>query len=661
MSAARPVAKKPWSRAVTATAADTPAATDPFALDAGLTVRAQRPAWRVLAEVSIERHVQQHWRRAAGSKNDAAEPISQATRDLDAEFSSAWASFEAELVTPAAFTMLVARAQLSVDEAAVLAVAVAAEMDERLQHLLVYVHGDPARSRVELGDLGDLFDAEHPGVACLGSDEGPRRAAFVSLSTDAPWSRQAVVVQPSLLWALQGDSAPDPDLPIGATVFPVDLAERDGDGAEIERHRSVLIVGDDAVRRRQAAARHVAAERLIVTDVPVDDVAWSAVVREASLIGAGIALNTNEALTPTGRRWIERTTHLSWALSSVRPLPLDELPDRGWSEVEASTDVPTDEEWAAELGVGVERSHQLSSQQLELVGRAHRVRKGDVDAAVRRLVSGKLDGLARRIVPNRTWDDMVIGPERLGQLQDVVRRYRHSRLVYDDWAFQATPSRGLVALFSGPSGTGKTMAAEVIAGDLGLDLFKLELSAVVSKYIGETEKNLDQLFTAASTGNLVLFFDEADSMFGKRSEVRDARDRYANIEVSYLLQRLESYDGMVIMATNFEKNIDDAFLRRIHSRVDFVVPEAVERQSLWELQFPPQAPVDQIDFPLLAQRFELAGGSIRNVAVHAAFLAASAATPITMTCIVRALGREYRKLGRLVKPDDFGDLFELLA
>ena len=150
-------------------------------------------------------------------------------------------------------------------------------------------------------------------------------------------------------------------------------------------------------------------------------------------------------------------------------------------------------------------------------------------------------------------------------------------------------------------------------------------------------------------------------MFGKRSEVRDARDRYANIEVSYLLQRLESYDGVVIMATNFEKNIDEAFLRRIHSRVDFVVPEAAERQALWELQLPPEAPVEEIDFALLAQRFELAGGSIRNVAVHAAFLAASAGTPITMTCVTRALGREYRKLGRLVKPGDFGELFELLG
>jgi len=654
--AAKQTAKRSASQA--ATTQEHPTA--PAAPDRASTSTPPRPAWRALAAVAIERHVQHHWRHAAGFQ-EASDAVPETESDLEADFAAAWNAFEAELVTPAAFTMLVARAQLSVDEAAVLAVAIAAELDERLQHLLAYVHGDPMRSRLELGDLGDLFDAEHPGVACLGAAEGVRRAAFVSLSADAPWSRQALVVHPSLLWALEGDSAPDPDLPVGATTYPVDLAACGEDGAEIKRHRSLLIIGEDAVRRRQAAALGLAAERLLVTDVPADDVAWSAVVREASLLGAAVALNTEDTLTPTGRRWIERTTHLSWALSSARPLPLDELPNRDWLEVEASTDAPTDEEWASELGAGVERTHQLSPQQLELVGRAHRVRQGDLDAAVRRLVSGKLDGLARRIVPSRTWDDMVIGPERLTQLQDVVRRYKHSRQVYDDWAFRATPSRGLVALFTGPSGTGKTMAAEVIAGDLGLDLFKLELSAVVSKYIGETEKNLDQLFTAASTGNLVLFFDEADSMFGKRSEVRDARDRYANIEVSYLLQRLESYDGVVIMATNFEKNIDEAFLRRIHSRVDFVVPEAAERQALWELQLPPEAPVEEIDFALLAQRFELAGGSIRNVAVHAAFLAASAGTPITMTCVTRALGREYRKLGRLVKPGDFGELFELLG
>jgi SpoVK/Ycf46/Vps4 family AAA+-type ATPase len=216
----------------------------------------------------------------------------------------------------------------------------------------------------------------------------------------------------------------------------------------------------------------------------------------------------------------------------------------------------------------------------------------------------------------------------------------------------------VVALFVGPSGTGKTMAAEIVAGDLGLDLYKLDLSSVVSKYIGETEKNLEGIFDAAGAGNLVLFFDEADALFGKRSEVRDARDRYANIEVSYLLQRLESYDGLVVMATNFEKNIDEAFLRRIHVRVEFATPGPEERAAIWELNLPRGAPRgDDVDLTWLAERFELTGAAIRNAAVAAAFAAAAEASPITMTALVRGVAKEYVKLGRLVKPEDFGERY----
>ena len=230
------------------------------------------------------------------------------------------------------------------------------------------------------------------------------------------------------------------------------------------------------------------------------------------------------------------------------------------------------------------------------------------------------------------------------------------RQVYDDWGFTATPSSGVVALFSGPSGTGKTLAAEIVAGELGLDLFKLDLSSVVSKYIGETEKNLEVIFDAASAGNVVLFFDEADSLFGKRSEVKDARDRYANIEVSYLLQRLEAYDGLVIMATNFEKNIDDAFLRRIHVRIEFAVPGPEERVRIWEQSFPAGAPLAaDVDIDWLAQRFELSGGAIRNASLNAGFFAASHGEHITMQSVVVGLAREYRKMGRLITAKDFGE------
>jgi len=202
------------------------------------------------------------------------------------------------------------------------------------------------------------------------------------------------------------------------------------------------------------------------------------------------------------------------------------------------------------------------------------------------------------------------------------------------------------------------MAAEIIAGELELDLYKIDLSTIVSKYIGETEKNLEQIFEAAGGSNVVLFFDEADSLFGKRSEVKDARDRYANIEVSYLLQRLERYDGVVILATNFEKNIDDAFIRRIHARIDFSVPSAEQRREIWVQHLPSNAPLAaDVDLDGLAARFELSGGSIRNAAVNAAFSAVEDGASIGMIHLLSGVERELRKQGRLIKRDDFPELF----
>jgi SpoVK/Ycf46/Vps4 family AAA+-type ATPase len=341
-------------------------------------------------------------------------------------------------------------------------------------------------------------------------------------------------------------------------------------------------------------------------------------------------------------------------MTSALDLPLDEMPDRPWRDVEAAAAEPDDAEWTAALG-DVPRTHRLTADQLRRVQRTHHAAGGDLDRAVRRLAGGAIDRLARRIRPMRTWDDIVLSPARLSMLHEIVAQYRHADVVYERWGYTASPSRGQVALFSGPSGTGKTLAAEIIAGELGLDLFKLDLSAVVSKYIGETDQNLDRVFDAASAGNVVLFFDEADALFGKRSEVNDARDRYANIEVSYLLQRLESYDGLVTLATNLERNIDQAFLRRIQLRVEFAPPDVDERRAIWLHNLPASAPVaDDVDVDFLAERFELTGGSIRNATRKAAFLAADRGGRIDMEALVSGVVREYQKLGRLVKPSDFG-------
>ncbi|HJS96175.1 MAG TPA: ATP-binding protein [Solirubrobacteraceae bacterium] len=217
-----------------------------------------------------------------------------------------------------------------------------------------------------------------------------------------------------------------------------------------------------------------------------------------------------------------------------------------------------------------------------------------------------------------------------------------------------TGEHGVKVLFYGESGTGKTMAARVLAGELGLELYRIDLATVVSKYIGETEKNLDRLFSAAQDSNAILFFDEADAVFGKRSEVRDAHDRYANIEVAYMLQKMESYDGAVILATNLRSNIDDAFLRRLDLAVEFPFPEIDQRRAIWHTLLPARAPVaDDVDLDVLAGKFRLSGGSIRNCSLAAAFLAADDGGTIAMRHLLQAVFAEYLKLGRLTLESDF--------
>jgi SpoVK/Ycf46/Vps4 family AAA+-type ATPase len=228
--------------------------------------------------------------------------------------------------------------------------------------------------------------------------------------------------------------------------------------------------------------------------------------------------------------------------------------------------------------------------------------------------------------------------------------------VYDEWGFDRKLSlgKGLNVLFAGPSGTGKTMAAEVLAGELGLDLYKIDLSTVVSKYIGDTEKNLARIFAEAATSNAILFFDEADALFGKRSEVKDAHDRYANIEIGYLLQRMEEYEGVVILATNLRKNMDEAFVRRMHFTVEFPFPNAQDRRRIWAHIWPEATPRSaELDADVLARRFELAGGNIRNIALAAAFLAASDGGVVTMAHLLHATRREYQKMGKIVTDGEF--------
>lgn len=277
----------------------------------------------------------------------------------------------------------------------------------------------------------------------------------------------------------------------------------------------------------------------------------------------------------------------------------------------------------------------------------------DLWAACRRHGTPHLGTLAQKVATPFTWDDLVMSKDRVDRLREVVHHMRYRSVVLEQWGFsrKLATGRGLTMLFAGAPGTGKTMAAGVVARELELDLYQVDLSSVVSKYIGETEKHLARIFDEAERSQAVLFFDEADALFGKRSEVRDAHDRYANVETSYLLQRVEAYDGVVILASNFARNLDEAFVRRIRFILEFALPDEKERRRIWEQIWPVGVPrAEGLDLNFMAKRFELTGGYIRNIALSAAFLAAAEGGVVNLQHLLHATRREYQKMGKM--PDD---------
>ena len=280
----------------------------------------------------------------------------------------------------------------------------------------------------------------------------------------------------------------------------------------------------------------------------------------------------------------------------------------------------------------------------------------DLWEACRLRARPRLQDLAQHIVSGATWADIVLPAAQMNTLQTISLQVRHRAQVCDEWGFADKSNRGLglSALFGGPSGTGKTLAAEILANELELDLFRIDLSAVVSKYIGETEKNLRRVFDAAEEGGAVLFFDEADALFGKRSEVRDSHDRYANVEISYLLQRMEAYRGLAILATNMKEALDLAFLRRLRFVVQFPFPDQAQRAEIWQKIFPVKTPTDSLDIARLA-RLSISGGNIRNIALNAAFAAADAGEPVRMPHLLGAVRLEYEKLEKPLTHTELGD------
>jgi ATP-dependent 26S proteasome regulatory subunit len=384
-------------------------------------------------------------------------------------------------------------------------------------------------------------------------------------------------------------------------------------------------------------------------------------LRDARLLGAALMIegyggqdSEHDAASFAG----ELAMHIQFDF----PMPAFEERRDSW-QAAGALDLEEAEQLAAMYRLGareIRSTVEMARSIANLDGRMS-VTLNDLKSAARTQSQPRLTSLAQKITPHYTWEDIVLPDDRMAQLSEIANQVLYQHIVYEEWglAKKSSLGRGVAALFAGQSGTGKTMAAEVIANDLGLDVYKIDLSGLVSKYIGETEKNLARVFEEASDTNAILFFDEADAVFGKRSEVRDSHDRYANIEVSYLLQKMEEYDGIVVLATNLRSNLDEAFLRRMRAIVEFPFPEVEDRLRIWQRTISSAAPLAaDVDLPFMARQFRIAGGNIRNIVLLAAFLAASQDKDIGMTHLIQGAKREYQKLGRLIAESDFGRWYE---
>jgi hypothetical protein len=580
-----------------------------------------------------------------------------------------------------------------------LLVALAPDLDPRFERLYGYLHDDVSRRRASVGlalELSGVGEGSGAGRARLGP-LAPLVAGGLLVVEDAdrPFLTRALRVPDRVAAHLLGDATPDAAVEALATIAAAhDAAGTDAlEGGLRAGARLAYVrerIGTAAVTLAARALGRVGPPPVVVDLgrlVPGDDPreAAAAAIREARLRGTGLVAGPLDVVAERGpgavRAWAEAACPVvlhgsrGWDPTWSRSVPFILDPDLpSAAERRAVWLASLDGTASADLGAavaalpfrlapeGVARAAEAGRLAAAAAGRDLVV--GDVAAGARAQNAAGLERLARRLEPRVTWSDLVLPPDVLEQLRELTGRARHRDLVLDEWGMARTSlkGRGVTALFAGDSGTGKTMSAEVIAGSLGLDLYVIDLSTIVDKYIGETEKNLDRVFTEADRVNGVLLFDEADAIFGKRSEVKDARDRYANVEVAYLLQRMEQFDGMAILTTNLRANVDEAFLRRLDAIVDFPLPEIDDRRRLWERNLSAGVPkADDIDLDFLARRFTLSGGNIRNIAVGAAYLAAEARRPLGMESLVRETAREYRKLGRLCVEAEFGPWFALVA
>jgi hypothetical protein len=566
-----------------------------------------------------------------------------------------------------------------------LLIALAPDVDPRFERLYAYLNDDVTRRRATVGLVLELcgLPAAGPGRFRLARDSPLVSGGLVDvLEEDRPALSRVLRVPDRVVAHLLGDNNLDPALAhlcrVGPAV-PVDaVAARLGAGVAAGV-RLLYLRGHDGDASRLALPVPAAAGRpgLVVDAVRLgEERALPALVREARLRGAGIVFGPVEALgdkrAPLLRDLVDRTTDLPMILygqGSWDPLWGNRTPVT--RVVEPTSSAQHAAEWAEALGTGVvpanwpgpfrlgpeqiRRAASVAAQNAVLDGRP--VRLDDLRAGVQAQNAAGLERLARRIVPEVGWDDLVLPEQVRRQLTGLAVRARHRDHVLGNWRMRpgGGRGRGVTALFAGESGTGKTMACEVIAADLGMDLYVVDLSGVVDKYVGETEKNLERVFAEAAAVHGVLLFDEADAIFGKRSQVKDAHDRYANLESAFLLQRMESFDGIAVLTTNLRANLDDAFTRRLDVIADFPVPDTGQRLALWDRCLGAALPrASDVDLAFCAEKFELTGGSIRACAVTAAYLAADSGHPVGMADLITAIRQEYRKLGRLLLDSEFG-------
>ena len=629
--------------------------------------------------------------------------LDQGPEPVDAPSPAARLAEAARAVAP--FARMAQWLSLSDADLAALLIALAPDVDLRYERIYAYLQDDVTRKRPGVDLVANLLardTAQRLALVARFDADAPLASAGVLQwrgGPDMPRLAQPMAVDPLWRHWMLGRTELDDALATCARLLPpaTDLdalhldaatrstAQRLLDAQATRGTLRVLVHGPHGAGK--AALAHALAHASGLRVLDVDTRGWSTpadvrrqlqrVFRAAALFGAlpllrGVSALTGDAqamrafvdtLAATPASFVV-ATETPWATLHASPLaavhvalayPAPAQRRLIWQQALAGARLPL-QAGAAEA---VAQIFSLSRAQIEQAATdAHlqaeldgldSLGQAQLAAAARRQSGADLARHAQRITPQADFDTLVTVPEVSAQLREICARVATREIVRRDWAGGCVHARGagVTVLFAGPSGTGKTLAAEAVAHELGLDLYRIDLAAVVSKYIGETEKNLDRVFTAAEHANAVLFFDEADSLFGKRSEVKDAHDRYANIEIAYLLQKMEQFDGLAVLATNLKQNLDDAFARRLTFTLNFPFPEQPERERLWRALWPPLAPkADDVDLGWFAREFRLSGGNIRNTVLAAAHLAAADGRVVTREHLLHATRREFQKLGK---------------